>query len=221
MLSACALELARRFEDGGCLWCLSPRWPDHAHHLAVEFVHPVIVGKRALPAVAVTDAQAAESMRDASRPGDALVVIDPAPAADLVELARRAKVWGLATVWIGAAGSPPGREVADHVLLCDDPAGLYGRQAVLAYHLLWELVHVCLEHPGLLREPIEEVCITCSDQARPAEVVSIGDGPALVRSERGHEYVDVSLVPLVAPGDTVLVHAGVAITTIGGGPDGD
>ena len=30
-------------------------WPEHARHVAVEFVHPVIMGKRALPAVAVAD----------------------------------------------------------------------------------------------------------------------------------------------------------------------
>lgn len=194
---------------------MSARWPDHAHHLAVEFVHPVIVGKRALPAVAVTDPEASGGIRDASGPRDALVVIDDAPAAPLVQLVRRARVWGLATTWIGPTGSAPARGVAEHVLLCDDPAGLYGRQAVLTYHLLWELVHVCLEHPGLLRARREETaCITCSDEARRGEVVSTREGTALVRSERGFERVDVTLVAGPAPGDTVLVHAGVAIASI-------
>src|SRR5919201_5682545 len=48
-------ELAERFLAGGRLLALggSPQaWSD-AHHVAVEFVHPVIVGKRALPALAV------------------------------------------------------------------------------------------------------------------------------------------------------------------------
>ena len=27
---------------------------------------------------------------------------------------------------------------------------------VLLYHLLWELTHVCFEHPGLLKPPDEE-----------------------------------------------------------------
>ncbi len=47
--------LAERFLRGGRLLALggSPQdWSD-AHHVAVEFVHPVIVGKRALPALAV------------------------------------------------------------------------------------------------------------------------------------------------------------------------
>ncbi|MCP9486476.1 MAG: SIS domain-containing protein [Gaiellaceae bacterium MAG52_C11] len=47
--------MAERFECGGRLLAVggSPQaWSD-AHHVAVEFVHPVIVGKRALPALAV------------------------------------------------------------------------------------------------------------------------------------------------------------------------
>ena len=47
--------MAERFERGGRLLAAggSPQaWSD-AHHVAVEFVHPVIVGKRALPALAV------------------------------------------------------------------------------------------------------------------------------------------------------------------------
>jgi D-sedoheptulose 7-phosphate isomerase len=49
------LLLAERFLAGGRLLAVggSPQaWSD-AHHVAVEFVHPVIVGKRALPALAV------------------------------------------------------------------------------------------------------------------------------------------------------------------------
>jgi len=180
-------------------------------------VHPVIVGKRALPAVAVTEHDPAAGVRDGSGPRDAVVVVESSPTPEVVDLLRRAKVWGLATIWIGSTASPPPGDLANHVLLCDDPAGLYGRQAVLAYHLLWELTHVCLEHPGLLRPSCNEdetVCVTCSDQARPAEVVSSDSDTALVRSDRGHEYVDVTLVPPLNPGDTVLVHAGVAITSI-------
>ena len=47
--------MAERFERGGRLHAVGgsgQAWSD-AHHVAVEFVHPVIVGKRALPAVAV------------------------------------------------------------------------------------------------------------------------------------------------------------------------
>jgi hypothetical protein len=50
-LAAAALALARRFAAGAAMWCVAPQWPSHGRHVAVEFVHPVIVGKRALPAV--------------------------------------------------------------------------------------------------------------------------------------------------------------------------
>ena len=48
-------ELAERFVRGGRLLAVgdsAQAWSD-AHHVVVEFVHPVIVGKRALPAIAV------------------------------------------------------------------------------------------------------------------------------------------------------------------------
>ena len=53
------LRMAERFVAGGRLLAVggSPQdWSD-AHHVAVEFVHPVIVGKRALPALAVDRAE--------------------------------------------------------------------------------------------------------------------------------------------------------------------
>ncbi|MCL2316161.1 MAG: HypC/HybG/HupF family hydrogenase formation chaperone [Actinomycetia bacterium] len=62
-----------------------------------------------------------------------------------------------------------------------------------------------------------DVCLTCSDEGRPAEVIRVPEdpfGPARVTSERGQEDVDVSLVGTVRPGDRVLVHAGVAIARL-------
>jgi len=53
-LAAAALELARHYAAGATMWCLAPEWPEHGRHVAVEFVHPVVIGKRALPAVAAT-----------------------------------------------------------------------------------------------------------------------------------------------------------------------
>ena len=51
-------EMAERFARGGRL--LATGDVSDARHVAVEFVHPVIVGKRALPALAV-DARARSS----------------------------------------------------------------------------------------------------------------------------------------------------------------
>jgi hypothetical protein len=90
---------------------------------------------------------------------------------------------------------------------------------VLLYHLLWELTHVCCEHPGLLTEQADctdEVCVTCSDEGRLGEVVAPGD-PARVRTAQGIEDVSTALVDPVAARDLLLVHAGMAITKLGDG----
>jgi hydrogenase maturation factor len=59
----------------------------------------------------------------------------------------------------------------------------------------------------------DEHCITCSDEGVPMRVLDAGDdGIALCRTEQGESSeVMVDLVGAVAPGDAVLVHAGVAL----------
>src|SRR3984893_19400132 len=74
-LAAAALDLARRFHDGATLWVMSPQWEPHAHHVAVEFVHPVIMGKRALPSVALVEPDPVAQARGASQPGDLLLAV--------------------------------------------------------------------------------------------------------------------------------------------------
>ena len=63
------------------------------------------------------------------------------------------------------------------------------------------------EHPGLLAtepECTDEVCITCSDEGRVAEVRAVhGDGLVDVVVTGATETVDASLVDPVAPGDLV------------------
>ena len=91
---------------------------------------------------------------------------------------------------------------------------------VLLYHLLWELTHVVFEHPGLLAatDPAcgDEACITCSDEGDVAEVRAVlPTGRAQVVARGSPQEVDVNLIDPVAPGDLVLVHAGVAITALG------
>jgi hypothetical protein len=223
-LAATSLAMARRFAAGGTMWCAAPGWEPHAHHMAVEFVHPVIVGKRALPAFALTGTGLATRARVAVRPGDILIAVTAARAEAVADLMRRAPAWGAVSVWIGS-GPRPAAGAADHVLWLDDQdqlAPATGR-FVFLYHLLWELTHVCFEHPGLLRpddagsvcQPPGDYCITCSDEGRLAEVIRPPAGlfdKALVRTAAGEESVDVTLVSPVAPGDLILVHAGTALT---------
>ncbi|MDR1294316.1 MAG: HypC/HybG/HupF family hydrogenase formation chaperone [Bifidobacteriaceae bacterium] len=68
-----------------------------------------------------------------------------------------------------------------------------------------------VSHGGVCRD---DVCVTCSDEGRPGEVVAAPSGawdPAVVRTDTGIEEVDVTLVGAVVPGDRVLIHAGTAI----------
>ncbi len=221
-LAVASLALARRFAAGATMWCVAPQWPFHGRHVAVEFVHPVIVGKRALPAVSVDSADAVAAVRLAARPGDILLALSTADEVGTAGLLARAGAWGLTSLWLGA-GSRPTDSPADHVVWLEgvDPA-LASRSGdmVLMYHLLWELTHVVFEHPGLLEaesECTEEVCITCSDDGRVAEVTAVRpDGRVEVLVGGRREVVDANLVEPVEPGDLLLVHAGVAITSVGG-----
>ena len=217
-LARASLALARRFAAGGTMWCASSAWPHHAHHVAVEFVHPVIVGKRALAAVAVApDGELAADLRGAVQSGDILLVLADADDAEAVDVLRRGTAWGTETVWLGAGTRRPPAGAADHVLWLDTDDPLAASEGfVRLYHLLWELTHVVFEHPGLLKpepECTDEVCITCSDEGRLAEVVSVDGDEAVVRTPDGSERIDVSLIDAPGPGDLVLVHAGFAITS--------
>ena len=221
-LASASLALARKFHRGATLWAVSPQWEPHAHHVAVEFVHPVIMGKRALPSVALVDPDPVAQTRIATRPGDVVIAIASAGDPKVRDLMRRAPAWGAMTIWIGF-GPRPGPGSADHVLWVrsDDPMVPATGRFVLMYHLLWELTHVCFEHPGLVtvepEECTEEVCVTCSDEGRLAEAVQApepGSMSALVRTAAGEEVVDVTLVGEVRADDLLLVHAGAAITRL-------
>ncbi|MGH3264470.1 MAG: hydrogenase assembly protein HupF, partial [Trebonia sp.] len=221
-LAAASLALARRFHAGATMWCLAPAWEPHAHHMAVEFVHPVIVGKRALPAFALTSVDVLTETRVSVRPGDIVIAVAAADDPAVTEVMRRAPAWGALSAWIGS-GARPADGAADHVLWIDDanPLAPATGRFVLMYHLLWELTHVCFEFPGLLAESTEcteEVCVTCSDEGRLAEVLAAPGGPlgqALVRTAAGEERVDVTLAGPVAVNDLILVHAGSALTKVG------
>jgi hydrogenase maturation factor len=59
--------------------------------------------------------------------------------------------------------------------------------------------------------------VTCSDEGRLAEVILEPADPlgqALVRTAKGEEWVDVSVLGDVAPYDLVLLHAGTAIARV-------
>lgn len=227
-LSAAALALARRFARGGTMWCVAPQWPAHARHVAVEFVHPVIVGKRALPAVSLGAADAVPAVRLLARRGDVLLTIGPSEDPVVADLLSRTEAWGLTSIWLGAGPRPDaGNGIrSNHLVWLEDgdPAvTARSGQLVLLYHLLWELTHVVFEHPGLVASELDcsgEVCVTCSDEGRVAEVRRIlPNGRVEVVAGGQVEQIDGSLVEDLYPGHLVLVHAGVAVAGLSDADD--
>ena len=225
-LAVTALNLARRFGQRATMWCLAPQWPEHARHVAVEFVHPVVVGKRALPAVSIDAADPVAALRALVRAGDVILVMSRSDEPAARAVVRRAVAWGATTIWMGCGPRPPAG-AADHIVWADDdgddPHGsaVHDGRLVLLYHVLWELTHVCFEHPGLLTavgdaECLDgDVCVTCSDEGRVGEVIDTdGAGSTVVRTSRGIETIDTTIVDVVAPGDLVLIHAGAAIAEV-------
>ncbi len=207
-------ELARAFSRGGTLVAFGAgAAATDAAHVAVEFMHPVIVGKRALPAVALTnDATGAARGGRLAGAGDiALAISHGPPDAALERFLDGARGRGAITFAFGAEGSAP---AADHVfaVASEDP-DIVQEVHETAYHVLWELVHVFFESPGLL----DEACITCGDVAVEARVVAMRGATAIVELDGAREEVAVELVEGVGEGDLLLCHAGVALEKLADG----
>lgn len=159
--------MAVRFHRGGKLIVFGTGGPSaDAQHVAVEFVHPVIVGKRALPAIALTTDVAtvtgiaeregvasifSHQIRALARPADiAMGISADGGSPSVLAGLEAAKDLGLLT--IALAGAPAAASPAvDHLLVVasGDPRVVKELQ-VTTYHVLWELVHVFFEQPGLL-----------------------------------------------------------------------
>jgi D-sedoheptulose 7-phosphate isomerase len=200
-------EMARAFAHGGTLipYGTGAAATDAAH-VAVEFMHPVIVGKRALPALAPTnDPTGASSLARLWRADDIALGLSHGDGDELRDFLAEARRHGLLTITMTAAGA---RARADYAFAVpsEDPAVVQEAQET-AYHVLWELVHVFFEHPGLL----DDACITCGDVAVEARVVAVRNGTATIEKDGAREDVAVELVEAVEVGDTLLCHAGVAL----------
>jgi D-sedoheptulose 7-phosphate isomerase len=169
-VAAACHAMAVRFHRGGKLVVFGAGGPStDAQHVAVEFVHPVIVGKRALPAISLTTDVAtvtglaeregtaaifAHQIRILAEPADIALGIDTdGHSASVLAGLEAAAGLGLLTVALtGGAGGPIAASPAvDHLLVAASPDPRVVKEVhVTTYHLLWELVHVFFEQPGLL-----------------------------------------------------------------------
>ncbi|HEU5421479.1 MAG TPA: SIS domain-containing protein [Streptosporangiaceae bacterium] len=169
-VAAACHDMAIRFHRGGKLIVFGIGGAStDAQHVAVEFVHPVIVGKRALPAISLTS-DVATVTGIAAREGMAAVFshqLSCLGQADDIALGiaaegdspsvlaglQAAHQLGMLTVALAGAGGGAiaASPAVDHALVTSstDPRIVKEIQ-VTTYHVLWELVHVFFEQPGVL-----------------------------------------------------------------------
>jgi D-sedoheptulose 7-phosphate isomerase len=141
-------RMAERFARGGRLFALGadPVARSDARHVAVEFVHPVIVGKRALPALALTaEGGSVDAQLELFIEAEDMAI---AFGAERDSSTRRAL--GLARERGALTISCAGGEADWAFRLPGEDAGIDQELAETLYHVLWELVHVFFEHRGLL-----------------------------------------------------------------------
>jgi D-sedoheptulose 7-phosphate isomerase len=140
-LARAAREIAERFARGGTLYAFGHGpYATDAAHVSVEFIHPVIVGKRALPAVDASAAPEAfvEALVDEH---DVAIAFGP-PESDLrtlraLQLAGRRGAFTVA--W-------PGSDADYAVRAPSDDPHLHQEAFEVLGHTLYESVHVFLEH---------------------------------------------------------------------------
>lgn len=162
--------MAVRFHRGGTLVVFgNGAASTDAQHVAVEFVHPVIMGKQALPAISLTadvatvtgiaglegfDEIFAHQLRHLATARDIALGISPdGNCGNVVRGLAAARELGMLTIALtgGDGGRIASLQVADHIVVAhsDDPR-VIKEVHVTSYHVLWELVHVFFEHPSLL-----------------------------------------------------------------------
>ena len=143
-LATACREMSERFLQGGRLLAFG-RGPyaTDAQHVSVEFVHPVIVGKRALPALDLS--LNFQPWLDALvHPQDMLMGFGP-PEGD-------PEVWGAlhAARQRGAMTfALPGNEGSYFTSAGASDAFIHQEVIEVLYHVLWETVHVFFEHREL------------------------------------------------------------------------
>lgn len=167
-IESCARALAERFDAHGRLFVMGNGGSAcDAAHVAVEFVHPVVEKRRALPALSLACdtagltaigndddfASVFERQLDVlAGPADAVLGISTSGAsANVIRGLKRARARKLLT--IGFAGRDGGRmpDVCDHCFVVDTWSIHRVQEShTLLLHLLWDLVHVAMGEDDVL-----------------------------------------------------------------------
>lgn len=152
-VSRACRDMAARFHRGGRLLVFGAGAArSDALHVSVEFVHPVLVGKRALPALALEEPFA----RRVGLVGGSEDIAMGIAAGDGGEAAAaalaRAREAGLLTLALaGREDASLASADVDHRFVVPDGDPLVVQETLeTCYHVLWELVHVFFDHEELL-----------------------------------------------------------------------
>ncbi len=146
-------RMAERFARGGRLVAFGdgPLARSDARHVAVEFVHPVIVGKRALPALALTAEGGPVGEQVALLVEREDIALAFGEHRETVAALLTARERGCLTLSVSRVG-------AEWELVPDEEDPFIAQELVeTLYHVLWELVHVFFEHRGLLEGRSEKI----------------------------------------------------------------
>ena len=167
-IEALARAMAAAFSRGGRLFVMgNGGGATDAQHVAVEFCHPIVEKRRALPALALTADPAlltaiandrgfakvfADQLRLQARPGDmALALSTSGQSPNLVQGIEAARALGAMT--IAFTGKDGGRlaAAAEHAFVVPS-FSIHRIQEthVALYHVVWDLVHVALGEDDVL-----------------------------------------------------------------------
>jgi D-sedoheptulose 7-phosphate isomerase len=161
-IEALVRAMAGRFSTGGRLYVMGNGGSaTDAQHIALEFFHPIIEKREALPAMALTADPAlltaisndrdfakifADQLRVLARPEDmALAVSTSGKSPNLIQALETARELGLLT--IAFTGKDGGRlpDLAEYCFVVPS-FSIHRIQEthVTLYHVVWDLVHVAL-----------------------------------------------------------------------------
>jgi len=170
---AVSIAIARAYHQGKkILVCGNGSSATDAQHVAVEFMHPITVGRKALPAICLSNDMAmvtavandvgfadiyVRQVIALGQEGDILLGISTSGNSDnLIRAFATAQRMGLTTIgFAGGDGGEMEQLRADQLLdfcLSVPTASIHRIQEthVTLYHIIWDMVHTLLEHPKIL-----------------------------------------------------------------------
>lgn len=146
-LAEACREMSARFLRGGRLLAFGKGpYATDAQHVSVEFVHPVIVGKRALPAMDLSCAFPAW-LKALLKPEDMVMGFGPPEGdAEVWSALEEARERGAMTFAL------PGATASYCAAAASSDPFVHQETVEILYHTLWETVHVFFEHRELGHE---------------------------------------------------------------------